>query len=171
MKRIIAVIALVLLSTSLFAEEKLTMKAVLIICDDYISAENNAIADGVKRDKAIVEKFLDRLIERKIVTVEKTVLQGKKATTANVKKTLASLKVGKNDILFVYFSGHGGMENNKTFLFFCDDESIARDELEKIVSGKNARLSFLISDACSSSIDSVMAPKSLNKGFKKGMLS
>ncbi len=169
MKRLIVTVLLMMMSTLLSAEEKLTLKAVLIICDDYVSAENNAIADGVKRDKAIVEKFLARIEERKIVNVETTLLEGKMATTGNVRKTLSSLKVGKNDILFVYFSGHGGMENNKTFLFFCDDESMGRDELEKIVSSKNARLTFLISDACSSSIDSVMAPKSLNKKFTKGL--
>lgn len=169
MKRFIITLVLLFIGTVLSAEQLLTMKAVLIICDDYISAENNAISDGVKRDRDIVEKFLNRLNERKIVKIEKTVLNGKKASSVNVKKTLSSLKTGKNDILMVYFSGHGGMEENKTFLFFTDDESISRDELENMIKSKNARLSFLISDACSSSIDTVMAPKSLSKGFKKGV--
>ena len=79
MKRLLFTAILLLLSTGLFAESMLTMKAVLVICDDYISAENNSIADGVKRDRDIVEKFLDRIKERKIVKVEKTVLNGKKA--------------------------------------------------------------------------------------------
>ena len=105
MKRLFITIAILLMSNMLFAEKMITMKAVLIICDDYVSAENNAISDGVKRDKAIVEKFLDRIKERKIVKVEKTVLSGKKASSVSVKKTLASLKTGKDDILLVYFSG------------------------------------------------------------------
>jgi len=169
MKRLFITIAILLMSNMLFAEKMITMKAVLIICDDYVSAENNAISDGVKRDKAIVEKFLDRLKERKIVKVEKTVLSGKKASSVSVKKTLTSLKTGKDDILLVYFSGHGGMENNKTFLFFADEESISRDDLEGMVNKKGARFSMIISDACSSSIDTVMAPKALGKGFKKGV--
>ena len=137
MKRFIITLVLLFIGTVLSAEQLLTMKAVLIICDDYISAENNAIADGVKRDRAIVEKFLDRLKERKIVKVETTVLNGKKASTVNVKRTIGNLKTGNNDILMVYFSGHGGMEKNKTFLFFTDDESISRDELESIIKNKN----------------------------------
>lgn len=168
MKRLLFTAILLLLSTGLFAESMLTMKAVLVICDDYISAENNSIADGVKRDRDIVEKFLDRIKERKIVKLEKTVLNGKKASSQNVKRILSTLKTGNNDILLVYFSGHGGMEQNKTFLFFTDDESISREELEGMIKKKNARLSFLISDACSSSIDTVMAPKAVKKGFKKG---
>ena len=154
---------------ALQAQATPAMKAVLVICDDYISAENNQIADGVKRDKAIVEKFLDRLKARGIVKVEASVLEGKNASSTNVRTAMKNLKVGSDDLLFFYFSGHGGMEKGKTFLYFTDEEAVSRDELTQLVEGKKARFSIMFTDACSSSIESVSAPKSLKGGFKKGM--
>jgi len=170
MKRLCSVLFLVLIGFfTLHAQEKLTMKAVLVICDDYVSAENNQIADGVKRDKAIVQKFLDRIKARGIVNVEASVLDGKNASSTNFRTAMKNLKVGSNDLLFFYFSGHGGMEKGKTFLYFTDEEAVSRDELVQLVQGKKARFSIMFTDACSSSIESVSAPKSLKGGFKKGM--
>jgi len=170
MKRLHIFLFLVLIgSFCLYAQEKLTMKTVLVICDDYVSAENNQIADGVKRDKAIVQKFLDRMKARGIVDVEASVLEGKNASSTNLRTAMKSLKVGSNDILFFYFSGHGGMEKGKTFLYFTDEEAVSRDEIVQLVQGKNARFSVMFTVACSSSIESVSAPKSLKGGFKKGM--
>jgi len=65
MKRLHIFLFLVLIgSFCLYAQEKLTMKTVLVICDDYVSAENNQIADGVK---AIVERLRAKLPDTKIL--------------------------------------------------------------------------------------------------------
>jgi len=85
-----------------------------------------------------VQKFLDRLKARGIVNVEASVLEGKSAASANLRTAMKNLKVGSEDLLFFYFSGHGGMEKGKTFLYFTDEEAVSRDELTQLVEGKKA---------------------------------
>lgn len=57
--------------------------------------------------------MLDIIKDRKIVNVEKTVLQGTKATKVNIVNTLKALQNGNDDIILYYFTGHGFMEKVK----------------------------------------------------------
>lgn len=139
-----------------------TLKALIVICDDYINPENNAIAGGLKINLHNIKRFLEILKNRNIVKVEKIILQGRDATDFNIKKELENLTIQESDILFFYYGGHGGMENGRLFLWPCNEENLYRDEIQSIVASKNAALSFILTDACSSSIDSVGYTNLLN---------
>ena len=141
-----------------------TLKAVLIICDNYASSENNNIAQSVRVDMGTMTQLFNILEKRNILKVEKTILQGTKATKANIKMALQNLQVGNDDVVMVYFSGHGGMQDRKTFLMTADEKDLWRNELETWLKPKNARLKILITDACSNDIDGLSATRSFGKG-------
>ena len=141
-------------------------KAVMVICDNYISPENNEIAQSVRVDMGTLTQMLNILENRKIVTVEKIILQGNKATLANIQKTLKTITSGPDDIILFYFSGHGGMENGKTFIVTADERNLHRVDIEKMISATPARLKMIITDACSNAIEGLTGTRSLSKGNK-----
>ncbi|MFN7116074.1 MAG: caspase family protein [Saprospiraceae bacterium] len=140
------------------------LKVVLVICDDYASAENNGIAQSVRVDLATMTQMLGIIEKRGIAKVEKTILQGKKATLANVNTTLKNLNVGADDIIWFYFSGHGGMENGKTFILTADEQTLQRSAIENALKTKPARLKIIMTDACSNAVDGVVAARSFSRG-------
>lgn len=146
------------------ANTNTTLKAVLIICDNYANPENNNIAQSVRVDMGTMTQLFSILEKRNILKVEKTILQGTKATKANIKMALQNLQVGNDDVVMVYFSGHGGMQDKKTFLMTADEKDLWRNELETWLKPKNARLKILITDACSNDIDGLSATRSFSKG-------
>ncbi len=139
------------------------IKAVLVICDHYVTPENNGIAQSLRVDLGTVNQVLDILEKRKIATVEKIVLQGTKATMANILNTMNSLKAENNDVILYYFSGHGLMEKGKTYMLTADEKNLGRAEIEAIMKTKNARLKMLITDACSNDVDGLTTSRSISK--------
>jgi len=130
-----------------------TLKAVLIIEDDYDDPGLNAISVSARMDYGYISKLLEILEQKAIVPVEKTLLQGDSATYDAIVAVLQNISVKKDDILLVYFSGHGGMEGGQTFLATAENNPLYRTELENLVKVKPARLKIIITDACSSSIE------------------
>lgn len=140
------------------------IKAVLVICDHYVTPENNAIAQSLRVDLGTVNQLLDILGKRKIATVDKIVLQGTKATMANILSTMNSLQANPNDVILYYFSGHGLMEKGKTYMLTADEKNLGRAQIESIMKSKNARFKMLITDACSNDVDGMTASRSISKG-------
>ncbi|GAB4344039.1 MAG: hypothetical protein OHK0038_24170 [Flammeovirgaceae bacterium] len=140
------------------------MKAVLIICDAYESPENNMIAQSVRVDLATVTQFLNLLEKRSIVKVDKTILQGKNASLENVNNTLKNIKLGADDIVFVFFSGHGGMEKGKSFLLTSDEKTLWRTDLQNLVNAQNVRLKMIMTDACNNEVGELSVSRSLSRG-------
>jgi hypothetical protein len=143
------------------------IKAVLVICDHYVTPENNGIAQSLRVDLGTMSQMLDILESRKIAKVQKTVLQGTKATMANIVNTLKSIQCGNDDIVLYYFSGHGLMEKGKTYMLTADEKNLGREEVASIINSKNARLNMLISDCCSNSIDGLSASRSISRSGQK----
>jgi hypothetical protein len=136
------------------------LNALLIIVDDYENPNYNLISESVKRDFGTVSKFLDLLNNRKIVNLQKKVLMATETSGDNIKKSIEQLNGAENDILLIYFSGHGGMRKGKnTFLYSRDGKEILRDSIEHDIMKKKSRLKIIISDACSNPIDGIKAAR------------
>ncbi len=148
------------------SNKPVNFKAVMVICDNYISPENNEIAQSVRVDMGTLTQMLNILENRKIVTVERIILQGNKATLSNIQKTLKAITSGPDDIILFYFSGHGGMENGKTFIVTADERNLQRADIEKMISATPARLKMIITDACSNAVEGLTGTRSLSKGNK-----
>ncbi len=131
------------------------LKALLIIQDNYYDSGLNSIAEDVRLDLGHVQSLLNNLEKGNVIDVEITVLKGKNATYANMEKLLKNVETEKDDVLLFYFSGHGGMDKNKTFLLTTDKKFFYRDDVEKYLKSKKAKLKIAISDACSSSIGGI----------------
>ncbi|PKL83243.1 MAG: hypothetical protein CVV24_06020 [Ignavibacteriae bacterium HGW-Ignavibacteriae-3] len=144
--------------------------AVLIIVDKYEDAESNNIAASVRNDYSTISQFLALLENRNLYTIEKITLKGGKTKLSDVTNALNKISSTKDDIIFVYFSGHGGMDKDGTFVVCSDGEFLYRKRAEEMISRKPNKFSIFITDACSNDIDGVAVMRSLHntKGAKEG---
>ena len=141
-----------------------TLRAVLMICDNYASPELNTIAQSTRVDLGTMSQFLSLLEKRNIVKVEKTILQGQNATADKLKQTISALNPHPDDIIMFFFSGHGGMDEQKnTFLVTADEKLLTRKELETTINNKNVRFRIILTDACSNEVEGLSASRSFNK--------
>lgn len=143
------------------------VKAILVICDEYVTPDNNNIAQSLRVDLGTVTQMLDILERRNIAKVDKTVIQGTKATLDNIVNALKNVQTGKDDVIFYYFSGHGLMEGGKTYMLTSDEKNLSRDRVASMIGSKSARLKMLISDCCSNAVDEVAIARSINKSGQK----
>ena len=143
-----------------------TLKVLLVIVD---AIPGDKIGQSVRVDLGAYTRLLNILEAREILKVERTVLQGTKATLANVRQALKAIKPGPDDVFLFFFSGHGGMEaGNKTFLQCHDERLLYRSELNTVVGQMPARLKLVISDACSNAVDGVAPNVALSSARSGG---
>lgn len=167
MKRFVIFVFLMSVITrlSLFAVNPVKVKAVKIICDYYEDPAYNAISNSIKIDLATINKSLDIIEGRNIIQVEHFTIQGANATLAQITETLTNIPVQSDEVLLVYYSGHGAMMREKTYLMTADEKALWRDDLQNIVSAKNCRFKIIITEACSNRMDGYMASRSIGPGY------
>lgn len=139
------------------------MHALLVIADDYEDPESNGIAASVRIDLANVSSFLGVLERRQVVTVAKSMVRGRKVTDTAVLAALKAIPSGPDDVLFVYFSGHGGMAQGRPFLSMATGDDLDRKKLLTALDAKPARLRILIADACTNEVESSVRPRSFKR--------
>lgn len=168
MMRILFILALsiLLVSVVVAAPQTGTLKAILVIQDHYNDPELNNISDSTQMDYDLVNKFLDTLSQKNVIAVEKTMLHGENATSKNILTLIKNISVTSSDVLFFYFSGHGGMDKKGTFILTSECKFLYRSDLESQIKSKPARLSLVFTDACSSSIEAIGGRGSFNKNNK-----
>lgn len=131
------------------AADAQTIHSLLVIMDADAS-----IGPSVAADMKKVENLLRDINAKRVCQVEKTVLRSQvdTATADEIKRWLKNVRPGSDDVVFVYFSGHGAMLNNKTFIAL-QGSILYRDELVRnMESARNCRLKILVTDACSSEV-------------------
>lgn len=129
------------------AQQEVTVHALLVIMD-----ADPSIGRGVDIDRKLMEELLttvDRVYE-----VEQTVYRSSRGQTtkAAVLQWVQNLRPAQDDVVFVYYSGHGGMvsqTDRRTYLNVSGD-LLYRDELGRAVESRSGRLKIIITDACSS---------------------
>jgi hypothetical protein len=144
---------LLLLTLAAVPSQAGTLKALFVICDAYETDSNNAIAESVRVDLATMTRLTHALEQANVMPVQRVVLQGSKASSANIWKAIAKLDVGPDDTLLFYFSGHGANDHEHSLLYAVDEEELDRARLEKELLAKKARLTVLLTDACNSYLD------------------
>jgi uncharacterized caspase-like protein len=85
-----------------------------------------------------------------------TLLLGKQASTRDVKKALSGLRgVGANDLVVVYFSGHGAKQRGETCwvtqdaeLNFLADTALTNDQIAKYLGAIPSKRLVVLLDAC-----------------------
>ena len=128
-----------------------TVHALLVIMDD-----DPTIGENVKVDRKRVKQLLGG-IQSSICEVKTTTLLSSEdtATRDKILQWIRNVNVATNDIVFIYYAGHGAMNSdNQTFLA-TEGQPLFRAELvsalEQVAA---ARLTLLITDCCSSLVQS-----------------
>lgn len=156
-------LSLLLPLTGVAAPAVTTLRALLLVADDYEDPEDNAIAQSVRVDLANVTNFLNLIERRKLARVETTLVRGRDVTA---KKALAALKAmpsGADDVLFVYFTGHGGMDEGVPFLAMATGNGLERQTLLSALDAKPARLRIMVADACTNEISEPVRTRSFKR--------
>ena len=88
------------------------------------------------------------------------VLRGRYVTIDEILGHIRNLPVQSDDSLFVYFSGHGSYVRDRgQVLRMTDGELLDRNRLMTEMKAKGARLTVLITDACSNVVEEGALPK------------
>jgi len=122
-----------------------TVYALLAIAD-----ADPSIGRAVVIDQKRVEDMLVQL--QTICPVEKRVLLSSNGELKSnlLLQWLQEIQPESNDTLFIYYSGHGGMDRNQRTFLYLQDGVFMRSKLVDAVKGaKDSRLQLIITDCCS----------------------
>ena len=132
-----------------------TVHALLVIMDD-----DPRIGNNVQVDRKNIVQLLGS-IENELCEVETTTLLSSKdqATRDGVLQWIRNVNTEKDDILFVYYAGHGGMNDKKQTFLVTEGKWLYRSALVNAIEQvKSPRLSLLITDCCSSLVTQRIDP-------------
>ena len=140
---------LLMMAATVTSAKPVTVYAVRIIMN------SGDISESCRIDNAIVSDFLQRLQRLPGLAVEAKLFQASAsgdnwAKFSNIQSYWNEIngQITADDVLFVYFTGHGGIKNNQTFLKLVDcDKNIS--DWYQLFSYSQARLCLIISDCCS----------------------
>jgi hypothetical protein len=146
------------IGTCLSAREGKTTLRALVACD--LISEN--IRDGSAADLSRMKKTLASIAKQLGVASKITVLQKGSLTVPKVKKWLSSLQEKSNDIVFFYYSGHGGRVGSSQGpwpFIVCPRKGLNKPAkvlmgktVYKQISKKNPRLGIIMFDSCNNRI-------------------
>jgi hypothetical protein len=114
-----------------------------------IDTNADGIGDSVRVDQRTVQGLLELLPKNKVAT---TVLQGNEVNRKRVLDYYARLQAGSDDALFCYYSGHGGTDPDKGHFLALNAGPLTRAELREAMNARQAGLSVLLTDCCSSMV-------------------
>ncbi|MEJ7591587.1 MAG: hypothetical protein WKF77_08560 [Planctomycetaceae bacterium] len=122
----------------------------------------NPIATGARANARMMESLLEAQCvdttsgnqENHLATPKIKVLTDGEFGLPKLQQELTAANVAANDVLFVYIACHGGAFNDRTHFFQAPNpksnrEVLARSDVWKLMKGKRARQTVLISDTCS----------------------
>ena len=149
----LTLVILLLLASGMFmttTADAQNVHALLIIMD-----ADGSIGPEMKLDQGTVEKFLSYVNTFYPVKKEAYLSSMGRARGNDVLNWIRSVRPGSDDVVLVYYTGHGGMVSNtdrRTFLNL-EDGRLYRSDLENAMKSVSCRLKLLITDACSSAPD------------------
>jgi hypothetical protein len=120
----------------------------LLVVDTQANLGESVLVDG-DRMKQLLQTGIPK--ERLYVTV----LAGKDVTASKIVAYYRNLKVSQSDVLLFYYTGHGATHTEKGhFLAFQDGKipGLLRADLRTIMQEKQAGLTVLLTDCCSTRI-------------------
>ena len=131
------------------------LHALLVIMDD-----DPSIGRNVEVDRKRVKQLLGA-VQNETCAVEMTTLLSSKdtATRDGILQWVRNINVTAQDIVFIYYAGHGGMNRQKETFLATEGQHIFRSELVNAIERvKPHRLTILMTDCCSSLVQSNLEP-------------
>lgn len=131
-----------------------TLHALLVVMDD-----DPSIGTNVRVDKKRIQHMLDSVENELSWDVERTHLLSSEdnAKRAKILEWIKNIRANPNDVVFIYYAGHGGMNRNKETFLATEGQYLYRKELVNALENvKLPRLTCLITDCCSSLVQSAL---------------
>ena len=142
-------------TVSVTIAEAQTVHALLVIMDADPKIGNNVKVDK-KRVKLLLDAVQNELVEVKITTL---LSSEDTATRDGILQWVRNINVATDDIVFIYYAGHGGMNpKGQTFLATEGKWLFRSDLVNTIESVKSHKLTLLITDCCSSLVPTKVEP-------------
>ena len=129
------------------ADARPTIHSLLVIMD-----ADATIGASVAKDKRMIQGLLREMEDKGICNSRPVYLLSSKntATVDRIKNWLKVVNPNKEDIVFVYFSGHGGMLKDRgTYIALQGEIFFQKALVRAIEQAKTCRLKILITDNCS----------------------
>ena len=128
----------------------------LVFCNEY-PGEAGAINESVSADRLLVKPLFNDFVSEQSWGVQLNMMEvsGTEATEANILQKFEEFtrSVGKDDTVYVHFSGHGAIldeQKGEQFLQTCDLKLMSRKKWADDIDALPCRLKILITDCCSS---------------------
>ena len=135
------------------------------------------IEAGMKKDLERMQKTTKSIAKFTELNLKEKTFTGKKTDPVSLFSHLRNLKVGSDDVVLFYFSGHGfrtdeNPENKWPILAFEKAEvGIQFEEIATFLQGKQARLTLIFADCCNHAINSKKHVKPEGRVLLKGALN
>jgi len=133
----------------------------LVLC---INTEIGDIGQSCSVDQRAMEVEFREIAKAIGIPFEKYVVNGEKFTKDNAEQTLNGMKVGKNDVVVFYYSGHGFRWSNQTDKFpqldmryseytpLSEKTALPLSDVFTKITSKGGRLNLILSDCCNSDV-------------------
>lgn len=130
----------------------------------FVNTDIPDIGQSCAVDQRVVETEFREIAKAIGLPLQKYLINGDKFTKANAQKILQDLKVGRNDVVLFYYSGHGFRWSNQTDKYpqldmryseytpLSEETSLALSDVSTMISSKGGRLNIVLSDCCNSDI-------------------
>jgi len=128
---------------------------VLLVADtDGAGADLHAFGkDRVNVEKALKVAMREQYLEDRYTL---DVLEGSEATPAKVLEYYRNLKTSTGEVLFCYYSGHGGTDKHSGHYLAMNAGKLSRADLRTAMMAHHPRLLLLLTDCCAN--DELSAP-------------
>lgn len=136
----------ILMTSFVYSQEaKQTIYTLLVIAD-----ADPSIGRAVEVDRKRIESIMNEANNICNVRIETLLSSRNELKASLISKWTKSISPGADDVVFIYYSGHGGMDrNNNTFLYLQDGIFYRAKLVETIEALKDSRLRVIITDCCS----------------------
>lgn len=133
----------------------------LVLC---INTEISDIGQSCSVDQRAMEVEFREIAKAIGIPFEKYIVNGEKFTKENAEQTLANMKVGKNDVVVFYYSGHGFRWSDQTDKYpqldmraseytpISDKTALPLSSVFTKITAKGGRLNLVLSDCCNSDV-------------------
>lgn len=133
--------------------------------------DSKDIQHAIRYDLRNVSDEINRIGHYTGMKLDQKHFTGKTARTAKIMQYIENLKVGNNDLIVFYFSGHGyrtpskGSDPWPNLYFETEKVGIDLSDLVEQLREKNARLTVVMADCCNNVLSDKYAPPLVKKAM------
>lgn len=124
---------------------------VLLVIDNGNPTTGHQHETNKQRIETLMQRSVVSMLTEKglrtTVSIDELLSNDRQVTKSNILGWLQEINPGPDDVVFVYFSGHGGADKTgakERFFYVERNEKLYRKELVKAMEGLNCRLKILI---------------------------